>query len=1316
MPIYLRLYVWPFTILWPIFFALYFDQDRYDDYIDGQEWTFVWVAAIGSLQSLAWLSTKWSVDLATSFTYTKATSVDNAQYVKIIPAENSGAPAICKIEREREGATTKTSFLFQKRRFVWNAARGSFAPLTFILDQEDKPSIGHFQESKGLITPAKIDEIHKHYGDNTFEIPVPTFSELFKEHAVAPFFIFQLFCVGLWLLDDYWYYSLFTLFMLVAFESTVVWQRQRTLNEFRGMSIKPYDIWVYRAGKWEETKSDKLLPGDLVSANRTQEDSGVACDMLLIEGTAIVNEAMLSGESTPLLKESIQLRPADATIDPEGVDKMAFLYGGTKVLQITHPNNSEDLADSAPQLRNGVPSPPDKGAMAIVLKTGFETSQGSLVRTMIFSTERVSANNAEALWFILFLLVFALAASWYVWQEGVKNDRKRSKLLLDCILIVTSVVPPELPMELSLAVNTALAALGKFAIFCTEPFRIPFAGRVDVACFDKTGTLTGEDLVVDGVAGLSLGKADAKAEADGAQIEVTKVPDVSAHTMLVLASAHALVKLEEGDIVGDPMEKATLNALGWTLGKNDTLTSNPPKGPRANAQPTHIVQIKRRFQFSSALKRQSSVAVTTFTHPSDGRKARATFVGVKGAPETIRGMITNVPPKYEETFKHFTRNGFRVLALAWKYLAMDELGQKRINDLKREEVEADLNFAGFLVLQTPLKEDALKSIQMLNESSHRTVMITGDNPLTAVHVAKLVEIVDRDCLILDAPENDTSGKNLVWRSVDEKTIIPVDPTANLDQKIIDNYDICITGYALSKFSGQKALPKLLRHTWVYARVSPKQKEEILIGLKEQGYTTLMCGDGTNDVGALKQAHIGIALLNGTPEVLTKIGEHWRNNQMKGVYEKQCAMMKRFNQPEPPVPKNIAHLYPPGPKNPHYEAAMRAVAEKKGLAIENGAVKGPNGSIETVTSPGAQALQQANGSLTPQQKRAQEAQQKAAGWADKLTSAMMESELDEAEPPTIKLGDASVAAPFTSKLSNVIAVPNIIRQGRCTLVATIQMYKILALNCLISAYSLSVIYLAGIKFGDGQVTISGMLMSVCFLSISRAKSVEALSRERPQPNILNMYILGSVLGQFAVHCGTLIYLSRAVYAIVPPSNEVDLEGEFEPSLLNSAVYLMQLIQQVSTFAINYQGRPFRESIKENKGMYWGLLACSFVAFAGSTEFIPELSDKLRLVPFTYNFKVTLTTLMIVDYMGCWLVEYVFKALFSDLKPKDIAIRRPEQVERDDRRRKEAAEKLEAERVKAAEEKRAAAEKQMQDKIKAIEEKRRMANGSTSARRA
>lgn len=1078
------------------------------------------------------------------------------------------------------------SFLFQKRRFIYDEKTGTFSPPVFAIDEDTK--IGDYKESKGL-KEADVPMLTRQYGLNKFDIPVPTFTELWKEHAVAPFFVFQMFCVALWFMDELWYYSLFSLVMLVGFESTVVFQRQKTMAEFRGMGIVPYDVHVFRDNKWTEISSENLLPGDIVSVVRTKEDSGLPCDLLLINGTAIVNEAMLSGESTPLLKESIHLRPSHDLLQLDGLDKNAVLYGGTKVLQVTTPDAKE----------SHIPLPPDGGAIAYVTRTGFETSQGSLVRVMIFSTERVGAGNKEAYFFIGFLLVFAIAASWYVWTEGVKVDRKRSKLLLDCVLIITSVVPPELPMELTLAVNSSLAALSKFYIYCTEPFRIPFAGRIDVCCFDKTGTLTSEDLVVEGVGGLDSSNIHA----------LNKIDEIPHQSVLVLAAAHALVLLDDGEVVGDPMEKNTLKGIDWAVEKNDRVKSN------RNAH--HKLRILRRFQFSSALKRSSSVASV------DGK----TLVAVKGAPETLRTMIPELPPHYEETYKTFTRSGARVLAFAYKYL-QDNMTEHKVNQLERENVEAGLTFAGFLVFSSPLKDDAIETVKMLNESSHRVVMITGDNPLTAVHVAKEVAIVERDTLILDAPEESHGDHELVWRTVDEKTIIPVSPANPLNIALYEDYDLCVSGYALAKLEDHEHIVDLIRHTWVYARVSPRQKEFILNTLKDAGYMTLMCGDGTNDVGALKQAHVGVALLNGTEEGMKKMAENNKIQGLKKIYDRQCEVMARWGSRAPPVPLPIAHLYPPGPSNPHY---VKAIEQRGGVVDEKTRLE--------IAAAQRQQLPENN----------------ATALADKITT-MLEEEGGEA--PTLKLGDASVAAPFTSKLANVSAITNIVRQGRCTLVATIQMYKILALNCLISAYSLSVLYLAGIKFGDGQATISGMLLSVCFLSISRARAVDKLSKERPQPGIFNKYIMGSILGQFAVHIATLLYITNEVYKLEPRDSDIDLEAKFAPSLLNTAIYLLQLAQEISTFAVNYQGRPFREGITENRGMYYGLLGVGGLALAGATEFMPELNEALQLVPMSDLFKFKLSSAMLFDLGVTWAIELTLKALYMDSKPADIALRNEE----------------------------------------------------------
>lgn len=142
-------------------------------------------------------------------------------------------------------------------------------------------------------------------------------------------------------------------------------------------------------------------------------------------------------------------------------------------------------------------------------------------------------------------------------------------------------------------------------------------------------------------------------------------------------------------------------------------------------------------------------------------------------------------------------------------------------------------------------------------------MITGDNPLTACHVAEEVDIVSNKHLILDYGDESCQGLffllklELFWKSTDESIAIKQDLKAEKLPSELESYDLCITGRALAALEDSKMVPELISRVWVYARVSPSQKEFILTTMKHMNYITLMCGDGTNDVGALKQAHIGI---------------------------------------------------------------------------------------------------------------------------------------------------------------------------------------------------------------------------------------------------------------------------------------------------------------------------------------------------------------------------------------------------------------------------------------------------------------------------
>eukprot|EP00899_Mesostigma_viride_P025895 jgi/Mesvir1/6490/Mv16761-RA.2 len=868
LPTYRCLSVWPFALTWLIIIvAAVVALDITDALI------CLGIAVL--LQVLTVLGTYWSVDFKCFVLCRKEADVSKAEIVKVTPAKFAGSKELCNLEtreqtilesamlpsqqrpQDKDKKVTQFCFDFRKKHFVLHPDDRHFHKLRFPV----KESVGTYVQQRGYGTEQRCMAGARMWGENRFDFPAPQFWPLFKEQCLAPFFVFQVFCVGLWCLDEYWYYSLFTLGMLVMFESTVVKTRLRSLAQLRRIAPLP-DIWVHRAGRWSNVPGESLLPGDVVSVGRKvpsrtpaphtsgagavansghaagaaggggvgstgggggEEELVVPADVLLLYGSVIANEALLTGESTPQWKTPVQgsLPPSEPLSMKQ--HKGHLLFGGTKILLHT-PDKDAPL------------KAPDGGCLAVVLRTGFNTSQGKLMRTILFSTERVTANNWESGLFILFLLVFALIAAGYVLVKGLEDpNRSRYKLFLNCSLIITSVIPPELPMELSIAVNASLMALHRLHVFCSEPFRIPFAGKVDVCCFDKTGTLTSDDMVFEGVAGLPC-RAEGGSEESSEELR-TDASQLPLLTVAVLASCHSLVQVE-GKLVGDPLEKAAIQGVDWLYQGRDVAVNK--------RLPGQVVHIAHRHHFSSALKRMAVVA-TLEGFP--GAELGALWVLAKGAPETMEQRLAHVPEGYEGVYKKFTRQGARVLTLAYKRIPLD-IPMGDLRSLEREELENDLVFGGFAVFSCPLKRHSEATLQMLKAASHHLVMITGDQALTACHVASKVHIVDRPAIILMPQGLHGDLLHPEWVSPDEVLRIPFfeEQTPLLAQ----DYDMCLCGQGLKLLQRRGCLAQVVPFVQVYARVSPDQKETILKELKALGRVTLMCGDGTNDVGALKQ--------------------------------------------------------------------------------------------------------------------------------------------------------------------------------------------------------------------------------------------------------------------------------------------------------------------------------------------------------------------------------------------------------------------------------------------------------------------------------
>ena len=215
---------------------------------------------------------------------------------------------------------------------------------------------------------------------------------------------------------------------------------------------------------------------------------------------------------------------------------------------------------------------------------------------------------------------------------------------------------------------------------------------------------------------------------------------------------------------------SSFSEISITSSDND----DPEKAMFARKEP-YVLSIIKRFDFDSKLARMSVLV--------KNKKDQKYKVYTKGAPENIRRLCINesIPSTFHDILKKYTEKGLRVLALAYKDIT--DMDYYKINTLKREQVEFDLKFLGLILLNNELKRETVPTINTLHNARIKTIMATGDNPLTAISVAREWGIVDSSLPVYlgELVTLKSGEKILTWNNVDKfdskldpRTLLPLD--------------------------------------------------------------------------------------------------------------------------------------------------------------------------------------------------------------------------------------------------------------------------------------------------------------------------------------------------------------------------------------------------------------------------------------------------------------------------------------------------------------------------------------------------------------